>query len=232
MTPEEIEAKRIKDEADAKKAAENAIDPAQFKQLVESVGVLAQGLKSTQQSISDLNDRTVVPGKDDEATPPTSEEDLDDMSRTDYANHIGNTIMGKVGEQLEKISEQITGVNTKVDRSDIINTVKQLSKDNVEFDDLKPETAAVAKRIPGISIEDAFTLAKAENPEKVKELEEKFQAESGDTEEKKAMFGGLTPTSGQSAKGINMSKQEAGNSAWDETMGALNMETVGEDANN
>jgi len=177
---------------------------------------------------------------DDAAAAAANEEEsfdanaLEGMNRSDFMT----VILNKVNKGFEQLSGQITGqidsVKEGVSSSNIKGEYDKVVADNPDFNHYKAEIAAVAQKNPDMAIEDMYTLAKANNPEKVTEVTELLakeldtkQAEdaANENKDKSKSFGGLTPTSGQRQdKPSDMTQESAGSSAWEETMAEVALE--------
>lgn len=162
---------------------------------------------------------------------------LESMNRSDFMD----VILKQVNKGFKDLSGQITGqiekVNEGVNSSGIQIEYDKVLAMNPDFNHYKEEIAAIAQKNPEMAIKDMYTLAKANNPEKVIEVTETLKKEEEKIETKKAedaaeeiktkskSFGGLTPTSGQRQdKPSDMTQESAGNSAWEETMAEVALE--------
>lgn len=220
----------------------------QIGNLTKVVGSLATGLETTQKHVSDLTSNvgslSNMNKEQIEASRLAAEEqgmadelganDLEGMDRSQFSDYI----LGQVNKGFDKLSEQMNGqVETvKFNASNTalqgeFNTVREA---NPDFDHYKNEIAAVAQQNPDMKISDMYTLAKANNPEKVTEVTKTLETEKIETDKLAAEeakqntskgFGGLTPTSGQRIEQpSDMTQENAGNAAWDETMANIEME--------
>ena len=204
------------------------VDPAQFEALVKTVGTLAQGMGSVQAgltALSDMESRRQTPADDDDE----EEEDLGDletMSRADLVSTILKTVEKGIDKKLSAVSEKIEGLGNDLESRDIKSEVNTLASDNKDFWDWKEEIRSIAAETPGISVARAYKLARTENPEKAKKLDEKYEPKEED--KKKTGFGGLTPTSSRTGETTKMDKTSAAEAAWLDTMGELDEALVGE----
>jgi hypothetical protein len=101
-------------------------------------------------------------------------------------------------------------------------------KNRADWNALLPEMQTIFKQNPSLSPKQLLSLAKADNPEKVKELEEKhpeLKEDKGDDKKEddtdESGFGGLLPTS--TRPGATVEKLDAGQAsekAWSKVFGA------------
>lgn len=171
---------------------------------------------------------------DDEPEDTFELNDLEGMDRSAFMD----VILNKVNKGFDKLSEQITGqvdkVKETVSTSNIQVEYDKVVAKNPDFNHYKAEIAELAKQNPEMSIKNMYTLAKANNPEKVaevtklikKETEQKQVEDAAEDKKTKAKgYGGLTPTSGQRQElPSDMTQESAGASAWDETMADIELE--------
>jgi len=192
----------------------------QFNQLVNTVGTLAQGMQSLQQTIQQTAvQQSMDNNSDDEDEQEDIGNDLEVLSRAEFAQHITNVLSKQFKSQIEEIAKQINEIRTGVQEVDTKTTIKEFAAQHKDFWDWQDELRAIVKETPGISIERAYKLARAENPKKARELDEKYNP--SEVGKKRQAFGGLTPTSGRTAKSTKMSAKDAAEAAWEQTMADL-----------
>ncbi len=201
-----------------------------FDKLVATVGGLTKGITAIQTGMVGMQQRAAdgdaAQKKADEEAAAAAEDadvgDLEQMSRADFANYIGDNIVKTLQkEMLDPLNKKIEGIETTSVDKDIKMEVKELSGEHKDFWDWKSEMGEIAKATPGITLKRAYKLARSENPDKAKELDDKHKDTSGDKDEKAKGFGGLTPTSSATSKSTKMDQATAVESAWDETMEGL-----------
>jgi len=215
-------------------AGGGSVDPEQFKQMVDTVNTLSAGVGQLMESvkhiggsISELAKGRSKDDEDEDEDADVSFDDLESMSRADFAKHLGGIFGKEIDKRLKSVDEKIDGINKSVGTIDAKATFNELAKQHKDFKDWIPEMREQVEAKPGLTLEDAYDLVKAKNPKKVKELEEKYTEKKPDDEKGKASFGGLTPTSGRTAKSKDMTKEDAQESAWQETMSALDEASLG-----
>lgn len=196
----------------------------QFNQLVSTVGDLAQGMGTIQEAVTALAQQGRASSEaladDDDMDDGTDGADLESLSRADFASHLLKQINKQFSKPIEELGNQIKEVQSSVSQVDSKTVVQHFADGHKDFWDWKPELEAIVKETPGISVERAYALARQENPDKAKELDQKYSPPSDEGKETKP-FGGLTPTSGQTSKSTTMSSEEAVEAAWNDTMAEL-----------
>jgi hypothetical protein len=128
-----------------------------------------------------------------------SEEDLENMSRKDYANHIVNKTIGAVGVVISNLVQRQEFFETKKAQDDTITKYP-------DYWDYKSEMIGLSKRYPGVSPEDIYLIACGKKNPPVKPPVPKA------TPSEKP---GITTE----FKDKKLSAKEAADIAWDRTMG-------------
>lgn len=165
---------------------------------------------------------------------PEDEPDLESMDRKQFASYLQK----QIGKQLEGLIDPIKKETETVKRSathdSLRNELKELYAKHNDAPKFVEEMRTIATKRPHLSMEEVYVLARHAAPEKVKELE--AEATTKAAEEKNATtarFGGLLPTSGRGAnkggddEGQKMSREEAAEMAWNETMADIPDSVVG-----
>ena len=198
------------------------VDPEQFNQLVGTVGTLAQSMQTMQETLAQLSERAQQPADDGDQHQSVDGDllgdDLETLSRADFAKFIIDNLNKQFTTRLEDIQKKLDETRSNVEAVDTKTTIKEFAATHKDFWDWQDELKAIVQETPGISIERAYKLVRAENPQKAAELDKKY---SGDGGEQRKAFGGLTPTSGQTAKSTSKSPQEAAEAAWQQAMSGL-----------
>lgn len=195
--------------------------------LTEGMSALAKAVEGIQTNMA--ADRK-KPDEDEEEEEETEDEDLDDktletLPRKQFADHLIGKVSKIIEKQLKGVQKEVTSVKEGVSREKVQEQVMKLAGEHKDFWDWKDEIAEIATETPGISPARAYRLARMENPDKVKKLDEKYKVGDGkdggdDTSGKgKKRFGGFTPGSSRTVQNSKMSKTEAADKAFDEIMG-------------
>jgi len=206
--------------------------------LMQRVDTLADGRAAGGDGDDDGDDGA---GDDDVAGQQPSEKDLEGMSRPQFGKHIVDSVTKGMNKQLEKmikvLEAKIGKVEETTDRTAVQAAIEKVMEKHPDFYEWTNEIKAVAQDSPGITPKRAYTLARMENPEKAKKMDEKYKDDSGKGEgsnkgpgeqggKKRTKFGGLTPTSGVVLPNQKMKPREAADKAFDDLLGA-----GGEDTN-
>jgi len=125
------------------------------------------------------------------------------------------------------LSKDIDKVDKGTRLKDLQRQIEKLESRHPDFMDWREDIAEIAKNNPNISPQDAYDLARLRNPDRAKELDEKYKPADVKEAEKKAAeakkkspFGGLLPTSGKRAEAkTNLDEDKAAELAWQETFG-------------
>ena len=172
----------------------------------------------------------------EEEVKPLNEDELEKMSRADFARHMGDNIaksvMSQVTKAMKPLTERMAENEDAGERERLKTQIKEAREKYKDFDEFRKEIVASVEEYPNLSIEDHYKLVKADNPEKVKEIEEKIAKEKEEEEKKagtnKPAFGGLTPTSGEKAEETqHKTTKDAAEAAWEDTMSEIPTEMLG-----
>ncbi len=220
----------------------DAVTKESFKEMQDSVKLLAESGTASQKTIDNLTKQlgelNTVISKSLEPDPPddpdkyVSPDDkaLEVMTRAEYATHIQKSIMSEMKGLMKGLNTKVEDSDAKAFEKELRVQVKEAQKVHPDFDKWKPEMHKVFKENPYISMEDAYTLVRAKDSTKAGEMDKEFKLKNGkplesgklnggDDTEKEEPFFGLTPTSGKTVKNQKMSKTDAANSAWESVMG-------------
>ncbi len=174
----------------------------QMGQLTTMLAGQAQSHSNLEQTVTNLAqaiEKGVQPA-------PNKEEPLDfeNMDSKALFSHILNAVTSASEKTAEQVTEQVNSLRSEIgrkDSSDALASVRS-AKGNEDFDDWLPEMKALAETNKGLTVERLFLLAKAENPQKVADLVEKYKTEEQKALEKQEKddadhptFLSLTPTS-------------------------------------
>lgn len=201
-----------------------AEDPS-FKKLVETMGTLGTMVKQGQESNAALVEQikglttSITDGNKPPPDPDPDEDDVDDMPNSKLVAHILKSVEDVVGKQVGELSKDLKDFKLDIDTKDSKSTVQKFAEEHKDVYDWSDEIKKMFQETPGISIGNAYKLARMDNPEKATELDEKYSDEP--KKEETTPFGGLTPTSG---KGLgdeapedekDMDVDKAANLAWE-----------------
>lgn len=199
------------------------------KSVQEGMSGLIQSMQANNKNTTDEND-----GEDDEEVDnPLEGVDLEKISKGDLAKLINEQVTANVNKELKKfgknVDEQITSTKTVLTKEQLVRELKDLREKYPDFDHFKDSIAELAKTRKGLPVEDLYHLARARNPDKVKELDdERLEKETEKRTEAEKKFGGLTPTSYSESKSKGtMSQKEASEAAWEEAMADVPTSAIG-----
>lgn len=203
-----------KEEGTAGKAAQQP----SLDDVVSAVRFLAGQSRETQRQLKELQESKAAPIP--ETKPEPKPQDLEAMTRAEFAEFITDRIKDSLVQPVEKRvaanEEQVTGRSVREE-------MKQAEQTHPDFWEWRDEMAGVARRYPDLTVEEVYVLAKSSSREKAekidaklkKEAEEKAEAEG--EEGRRERFGGLLPTSGRTTRSRRMDKQTAADKAWEQS---------------
>ncbi len=151
--------------------------------------------------------------------------DLETMDRKQFAAHLLGQLKGTVESALQPLSERFGQLDEKIDGHTLGVTIKEFTKDHPDFFEWKDEIRTLVKENPTLKPARLYTIARAENSEKAKRLDEKYglnKASQDKGSEEKILS--LFPRTGSSATKSGagkMSPKQAAAAAWDEVMSKL-----------
>lgn len=208
----------------------------QFAQLMGLVATMGknfqtlQGLVATQGSnveklakaIAEGGGKPPAPAKKDEPPAP-SDKDLDEMSQSQLVGHVFKSMRTMLDSFGKELNTKIDGLSTTFEKKEFGTEVERAKAAHKDFDDFIPEIKAIMTDNPNLKVEQAYTLARSGNPEKSKQMDDKYKVGLDQEKKDKPAFGGLTPTSGGGQKlnddGKALTQAEAGDKAWQEVFG-------------
>lgn len=201
----------------------------QMETLFSAVKSLTEGFSTMQKNVNDLTtnvntymEKANEPApKREEEDPPLDDDDLERMDRKGFLNVIMKGVEKAIAPIKQEVDAKVSDVSSRVSNSDLRAEVEAVKKAHPDIEEWKDEILKIAEATPGLSVRRMITLAKSENPEKVEELskDERFQPKDAGTEQKGGKYGGLTPSGGgTSDTPTDMSKDDAAEKAWENTM--------------
>lgn len=199
-------------------------DPAfqEMQKAVKGIALLVQNQTTTQAKMqtdftSALEKLGEPKGKPKHVSLEEQQEAINDLDNIGLMQLVVTEVGKVVDDKLETVAGKLTETQQDINDTRLAGQLKELMNDHKDFLDWKPELAAIAKEHPTLSIDRIYKLAKIEDPEKAKELEEKYKDDKGKDKDKD--FISLMPTGGAYDDSEEKpTKEEAGNKAWDETV--------------
>lgn len=179
-----------------------------LKQTIQGVGQINQVVAGLSESVSKgfTNLQNVTP-----SAPPAPREpepvDLEALNNKDLANFIiksvSNVLDDKIKENLTPLTDQIKTTQQNATASDLRTQWNELTTKNKDAVYLANEIKQQAAANPNLSLKDLYTLAKANNPEKVQQVTEQLKQEEEKAQQlekqtqqgegKKTRYGGMPP---------------------------------------
>ncbi|KKM65408.1 hypothetical protein LCGC14_1491570 [marine sediment metagenome] len=194
--------------------------------MAKAVSTSLQGVADSQTQLADQIAGMNKPANnvDDDAGNDDDDTELEHLSNRQLADHITKNILKGIEKTVvQPLQENIQGTREATDKQAAQQAVEKARDKYDDFNQWLPELEKVAKVSPELPIQDMYLLVRAKDPEKVKKItEEADKAKGGGKEKSKGtgeVFGGLTPTSGQTVENSKMTKKDAAESAWDKTVG-------------
>ena len=199
--------------------------------VVQKLGEQNQALQQNFVGLTDKLDGLATGKKDDQEdddddVPGIGDADLENLDRKGFLEVILTSVNKSVNKAVGSLEEQINGVSTNINTDKLKVQLQEMANSHKDFKDWGPEIKALAQENPTLSPKRLYALARNENPEKAKELDEKYAEEDAGKDDKpverKGGFGGLTPTSGSvDDKPTNMKQAEAAEAAFEEVFAEL-----------
>lgn len=147
---------------------------------------------------------------------PQNGPDFESMSRGEMIDYL----ITSVNKAEKGINDRIDKLETRSTQADLRDQIESAREEYEDFDEWTQDIKQVMEKRPGLSIDEAYALAKHQNPDKVQELAtQKEEEEREEREKQPPKFGGLMPTSGLVTKSEGMDPNAAAEAAWGETMG-------------
>lgn len=214
-------------------------------QVLDALGKLNDGLgklpgfiaQAVQSSIPKAEEREEEDQEEDQdkgdRLPTLADQELDRLPRRDFAaliaRQINSEVVKPLREEMKTLRGGIDEVSIEGEKERIGREVRALQeKDPEEFDALKGDMAKILKQFPSLSVGDAMTLARANNPgalEPIEKKREETRAKEDKEKEESQPFVGFFPTSTsntrtESDRKGRLSMSEASAKAFDEWFGA------------
>ena len=208
---------------------------ARMEALEKAVSLIASGSQATNEGISALvakiegmasgNSRGDKGGDKGESKDDDEDVDLETMDRKQFANHLLGKLKGTVEGALQPLSERFGQLDEKIDGHTLGTTIKEFTKDHPDFFEWKDEIRALVKENPTLKPARLYTLARAENSEKAKRIDEKYglnkvSQDKGSEDKILSLFPRAGSSTTKSGTG-KMSPKQAAAAAWDEVMSKL-----------
>lgn len=168
----------------------------------QAIQAMATAYQELKKDISSLKE-TISSGEPSGGKGQPGDDEGDDgnvefLSNTQLLSKMEARTRAILEEIVRPLKEQVEGVSHNISSKNVADQVAAARSKHKDFNDWLHEIKTVAEEMPGITAEDAYVVAKARNPEKAKELDQKYNPpkdkdKEGDPLSK--LFGGFEPNS-------------------------------------
>lgn len=152
--------------------------------------------------------------------------DLETMDRSQFAEHMSKNLLQIIRKEMfEPLSEQIKGTQGRIGKMSAQDELSGMVEKHKDFADWRE---AMSQRLKGneqLSLEDAYKLARADDPKKAAELDAKYNPKPK-TFDATLGFYGFGDSASTDAKSGKMDAKQAAEAAWSETMANLPLPTA------
>ena len=204
----------------------------QIELLTRSVGMLAEGLQKMEgnqgnivAALAKITDMSKSEVRAQVAEDFGDDVDLEQLDRKSFAkflmDNISKSFKSELESSMKSIDARVTNLATSFESKNATEQIAKTAEHNADFWEWSAEIKQILSENPSLTVNRAYNLVKAENPDKVQTLQKKYTKEPA---KKEPSFLGLTPTSSVSTRGSATGKQNAraaAESAFDKIMGDL-----------
>ena len=150
--------------------------------------------------------------------------DMEQLDRKDFAalllSKFDERLQHHMKEAVKPIEDRVGKLGERVENDFASREISAAAGQRPDFYEWRTEIAELVKHTPGLSVTRAYTIARAENTDKAKKMDEKYTKK---TEPQTRGFTGLSPTGG-GGRGEGAGKMkfnEAANKAFDDVLASL-----------
>jgi len=150
--------------------------------------------------------------------------DMEQLDRKDFAtlllSKFDERLQYHMKEAVKPLEERVGKLDERVEGDLANREVNAAAGQRPDFYEWRQEIAELVKHTPGLSVTRAYTIARSENTDKAKKMDEKYTKKS---EPKTPVFTGLSPAGG-GGRGEGAGKMkfnEAANKAFDDVLASL-----------
>ena len=221
LTEEEIAAQKVQKKRDE--------DFGKLQQTVSNLALVSQqqvnANKALQESMTKIGEslETLGKKKEPDESKKKSDGDIDEFSNSELMAHMLEAFTKIVDGKVEGITKEVGKNKSDADQASLQKEVTEFMETHPDFKEWGAEVKALNQSHPTLTIAQLYKMARDENQDKAKEIDEKIAKEKEEADKggrkKTQPFGGLTPTSGQTVEtDEKLTKDEAGEKAWQETL--------------
>lgn len=162
--------------------------------------------------------------------------DLEAMPRKQFMDFMMGNFKEVLTGELKGFRDDLAATRTETTRDRVARQIEEMRGKHDDFNDWMDEMKERLRKNPALSPKELYTLVRADDPEKAKKLDEKYEqarkdaagdggdgnnSTKGDGTEKKG-FGGMRPGAGQGSgqSRSDMDKDEAFDAAWEASFGS------------
>lgn len=199
----------------------------QLSGVVEIVKTLASGQTNLQESLKSLQETLSTANKHEDPEPEDVDPDdveLETLSRKDLLKLIEKNVDKKMQANLNPLKNSIEGVGSKLDEAISSVTVKEFQKENPDLMEWKNEIAGIFKGGRATNVNDAYRLARLDDPDKAAAIDKKYAPAVEKSKDIDAVhvFKGFPPNSGTATtKNTRMTTKQSADAAWEEATAAM-----------
>ena len=220
LTEEEIAAQKVQKKRDE--------DFGKLQQTVSNLALVSQqqvnANKALQESMTKIGESLETLGKKKpEEKKKESDDDIDGLSNSQFMAHMLSEFTKIVDGKVEGITKEVGKNKSDADQASLQKEVTEFMETHPDFKEWGAEVKALNQSHPTLTIAQLYKMARDENQDKAKEIDDKIEKEKKEADKggkkKTQPFGGLTPTSGQTVEtDEKLTKDETGEKEWQETL--------------
>lgn len=210
-------------------AAPGDAAPGWVHEMKNSMGELTGVMRGIMQLAQQSREGAQQPTAREPDPPPVDPAHLETLSRKEFSDHIVGEVLRAVNRNVvEPLRGELQAITATTTRGQIQAAVEKAAAAHPDFGEWRQEMIQLAGEYKGLPPERLYAIARADNPTKARELDEKHSPRPRTQEPiRLRSFGGLTPTqSGTGNRGQRMNGDEAAEVAWAETVKALGAEPM------
>ncbi len=165
---------------------------------------------------------------------PDPEVDVERLSRSELVSHINKSFDKTIAKVLKPVLDRLESTTTDAETDRVKREFEKAKDDYPDFMEWKDEMKEIITAHPDLSAKRIYRLARSENPDKAKEIDDKIKEDKDEKDGKDNVtpmraFGGLRSTSGKSVENDGKKQpKDAAKSAWDQVMGDVPSSLFGE----
>lgn len=195
--------------------------------LLKGLAALVQqqgaAITSINTNLTTLSKSHTQPNGDDDDD-DDGEVDFDGMKQGDFAKFMIKEVGKLLDQRLTDVDGKVKGVVTEFRNDKIRDQFVKLSSDIKDFRDWGEEISALSKIHPSLNLKQLYTLARDGDPDKAKQMDEKYAEKKEEPKGEMSLFGGFRPTIGKASgdgdgkEAKKMTADEAMNASWNAIM--------------